>query len=92
MAGVHALCAMAHNACTPDATDQLQINVRGMAIHEEDYWLSFQGADAAGKNNFFNHAKKCGHSIQPDSDTLKYVPDGPPLVQVVHRFFPLYKT
>ena len=24
--------------------------------------------------------------------TLKYVPDGPPLVQVVHRFFSLYKT
>ena len=46
--------------------------------------------DAAGKNNFLNHSRKCGGSIQPDSDTLKYVPDGPPLVQVVHRFFPLY--
>ena len=46
--------------------------------------------DAAGKNNFLNHSRKCGGSIQPDSDTLKYVPDGPPLVQVIHRFFPLY--
>ena len=36
--------------------------------------------DAADKNNFLYHSRKCGCSIQPDSDTLKCLPDCPPLI------------
>ena len=58
--------------------DELQINVGGMAIHEEDYWPSFQDAGCSRQKQPLNHSRMCGRSIQPDSDTLKYVQDGPP--------------
>ena len=41
--------------CKPD---QLQINVRGMAIHEEDYWPSFQGAGCSRQEQLFEPLKE----------------------------------
>ena len=82
------LCDDKQNRITPQAFAGLinfKLILDTWAIHEEDHWPGFSRMlGTAGKNRFLNHSRKYGHSIHPDSDTLKYAPDDPPPPQILH--------